>query len=207
MEHYGKKRENDHAWDCRGSLGITFFQPNSSGERLQMCFSSFGVALKVPQGAHFAFSSPGCQKNNVTQASPQMHHPASGVENGVSTGELLAPAGKAKVTSNAKQHRPKEEKAPPESKPFAFKVVPFSRIKEHLCLVPSLHLACPMWVSHQTYVAIPSFHTEKTQVMNVANSCLRWIFHGGWPSCKKPPLPQTPQGTCLTLLQALLLLH
>lgn len=89
-----------------------------------------------------------------------MHPPASGAKNGVSTGDLLVPADKAKVT--AKKCGPKEEKAPPERKPFVFEVVPFSQIKEHLCLVPSFLPACPMWVSHQTCVASPSFHTQKT---------------------------------------------
>lgn len=117
----------------------------------------FQLWMKVPQGTHFAFSSSWCQKNNVMQ--PQIYHPVSGVKHGV----LLAPAGKAKVTNNAKQHKPKEEKTPLEKKPFPFNIVPLSQIKEHLlCLVPSLHLAWPMWVSHQTCVAIPPFHTEKT---------------------------------------------
>lgn len=152
-----KKGRNCHAWDCNTNLEITFLQPSSVLGRLQMCFSSFGITMKVPQGTHFAFSSSWCQKNNVMQ--PQIYHPVSEVKHGV----LLAPAGKAKVTNYAKQHKPKEEKTPLEKNPFPFNIVPLSQIKEHLlCLVPSLHLAWPMWVSHQTCVAIPSFHTEKT---------------------------------------------
>lgn len=75
-----------------------------------MHFSSFGVTIKIPQGVHFAFSAPLCQKSDVTQPNLQVHHPANGVKDGVNTGELLTPAGTAIVISNAKQHGPKERK-------------------------------------------------------------------------------------------------
>jgi len=81
-----------------------------------MNFSSFGIAIKIPQGVHFAFSAPLCQRSDVTQPNSQMHHPANGGKNGVSTGQVLTPAGTARVTSNAKQHGPKEKKVSPESR-------------------------------------------------------------------------------------------
>lgn len=134
-----KKGGNYYAWDSRANLKITFLQPSSAAGRLQMCFSSFGVTMKVPQSVHFAFSSPWSQKSSVTQPS----HRGTTLPVGKEWSKPWRAIGcswQSKITNSAKQGRPKEEKAPPESKTFAFETFLFSQIKEHLCLVPSLHL-------------------------------------------------------------------
>lgn len=107
-----KKRGNYQACDCSASLGITFLQINSSVQGYEW-FSSFEIAIKIPQHVHFTFSAPLQQKSELIQPNPQVQ-----VKDGVSTGELLTSADTARVTSNAKQQGPEEDKVAPESSPL-----------------------------------------------------------------------------------------
>jgi len=80
-----------------------------------------------------------------------------------------------------------------------------------LCLISSLHQACPVQVfHHRTVLQYPPFAQRKIQPVILANCCLRWMVHSQWPTCRKPPLPQTssryfshsPSGTPFISLSA-----
>ena len=128
-----------------------------------MRFSSFGVPIKIPQGVYFAFSAPLCQKSDITQPNPQMYHPANGNQEWGKHRRAIDSSQHSKSHKQCQTAWTQRGESISRKQTFAVKVVPSSWIKEHLlCLVPSLHQACPMQVPHHRLVLqYPPFAQRK----------------------------------------------